>query len=329
VTLLVLSAPFLVACEEDAGDQVLAIEARGAVGGVVFFDANGSGTPDGGDTPLAGVEVELVAAGTSTVVDDGITDTEGQFLFESVPVGTFDLRLDESELGDTLVVVGLDSAHVVIPMDGEIQRDLGVSYPTVTVEEARALPVGMPVFVEGITLAGPDVFNDNTMHIRGEELALRSIRTLRAALFPGDSVRLRGRTANFAGQPVLSDVTTFLFSGGIITDPRPTTLSTEEAAVALDGLMDADLARIEAGVVTDTFSVEDDFVAVVDDGSGPLELVLDRDVDFGFGSVPPGATFRRATGVLVPAPEGSSVWQLKPRSRFDIDVIPPGGVSGS
>ena len=60
---LTVAAAFatLAACGNAGSDLGVGITATGSVIGAVYFDANGSGTRDAGDTPMAGVRVAVVA----------------------------------------------------------------------------------------------------------------------------------------------------------------------------------------------------------------------------------------------------------------------------
>jgi hypothetical protein len=57
----------------------------------------------------------------------------------------------------------------------------------------------------------------------------------------------------------------------------------------------------------------------VNDGSGSVRLVLDRDVGFATAGYRAGMVVR-VTGVLVPADERLR-WELKPRTLADFEVL--------
>ena len=73
---------------------------------------------------------------------------------------------------------------------------------------------------------------------------------------------------------------------------------------------------IDATIGT-TSTVGGDFVMTVDDGWGPLEVVLDKDITFNLTPLV-GGTIVDVTGVLVPT--GAGTWQLKPRGSGDIFI---------
>jgi hypothetical protein len=91
-------------------------------------------------------------------------------------------------------------------------------------------------------------------------------------------------------------------------------ISTKQAATAAEGTMDAALARIAGPIVAAQTRANGDRMIGVNDGSGIVDVVLDRDIAFVASQFEPGALLQ-ATGLLVPAPGGA--WQLKPRSVGD------------
>ena len=73
---------------------------------------------------------------------------------------------------------------------------------------------------------------------------------------------------------------------------------------------------IDATIGT-TGTVGGDFVMSVDDGSGALQVVVDKDITFNLTPLVGGVVIH-VTGVLVPT--GGGVWQFKPRSAGDAIV---------
>jgi hypothetical protein len=73
--------------------------------------------------------------------------------------------------------------------------------------------------------------------------------------------------------------------------------------------------------VTDTLRTSTSFIVTVDDGSGPVEVQLDRRADPAFqpGALPgeyiPGNKFD-IIGLM--APTGTGVWRVKARSSADM-----------
>ena len=130
-------------------------------------------------------------------------------------------------------------------------------------------------------------------------------------------MRVLGRLATREGQPVLFDSKVFFL--GPSQAPPPTPVTTAKAASADGGSLDAALVSIANAVVKDTATLRSgDHQFTIDDGSGPLDLVLDRQITFSLSfqdSIPK----LNAVGLLVPR-EGST-WMLKPRTNLDVEVL--------
>ena len=83
--------------------------------------------------------------------------------------------------------------------------------------------------------------------------------------------------------------------------------------------MDAALVRVSLAVVSQNTTLGADYLLRVSDGTGVLDLLLDRDAGFQPSAYPVNARLN-VTGVLVPT--GSGGWRLKPRSPSDIVILP-------
>jgi uncharacterized repeat protein (TIGR01451 family) len=117
------------------------------IGNRVWFDLDGDGIQDPGETPLAGVTVQLLDA-TGNLVGTVLTNAQGEFVFSST---VFDLDFDTNyvlqlgnpadyELGGPLENLFLTAANV--GGDNQNQRDsdavLGAQFPQI------ALTTGLP-----------------------------------------------------------------------------------------------------------------------------------------------------------------------------------------
>jgi hypothetical protein len=102
-------------------------------------------------------------------------------------------------------------------------------------------------------------------------------------------------------------------------------LTTAVAATAAGGTRDAQLVVVRGMIISDTARTSQSFVLTASDGSGALEVQLDRTADVGFqsanlpGAYVPGSKFD-VVGVL--APMGAGKWRLRPRSAGDLTEIP-------
>jgi hypothetical protein len=196
--------------------------------------------------------------------------------------------------------------------------EAAITFTVVSTAAARTLAAGMRVAIEGIALNGWGAFADSTVHLRDATGALRTVRVL-GNVAAGDSVRLLGVIATRDGQPVLTGVSATTLVAGIGL-PVPDSVSTATAASAQAGTRDAGQVRV-GGQITGTNNLPaGDVILTVNDGSGAVEVFMDKDVVFNPGPYQAGAMLR-ASGVLVPTGTGS--WRLKPRTRDDASAFYP------
>jgi hypothetical protein len=79
------------------------------------------------------------------------------------------------------------------------------------------------------------------------------------------------------------------------------------------------LVKVDSATISDTATVNGDYIATVDDGSGPVRVVFDEDLSFtDMRTLYVPAAAIDATGVLVP--DGLGAWRLKPRGDSDLVV---------
>ncbi|HEX2187453.1 MAG TPA: hypothetical protein VHG51_01085 [Longimicrobiaceae bacterium] len=315
-----LTVPALLLAALAAGCEsgnVLEAESTGAVRGVAFLDRNGNGTGEASDRPFRVAEVRLVTPGSGTVVGRATTDSTGFFIIPDVPIGRYQVTVAPESLADSVQMLP-PPVEVSVPPQDTVDVAVGVTYPKVTVEEARTLPLGRRVFVEG-TVVGAYA---DTAHLTG---ATRSIRATRLAAgsgsinptqLPGDSVRILGVTARNRGQPTLDDALLFQLSSRVI--PPPVQTNTGTAAAGGGGTLDAAQVQVRNAVVQDTFSVEGEWYLRLDDGSGPVNFWLGPRINFRSTGFVPGARVI-ATGVLAPNPNGAG-WRIRWR-RAEEDLV--------
>jgi hypothetical protein len=310
----------LAGCPNAGEDRILSVSATGVVKGLVYFDLNGTLQPDQGDDSLKNVRIRLLTKGTRDSVAAAFSPVSGIYRIANVPVGTYLVVVDTTTIGDSVRVVQLDSTEITVPPGDSLVVNVGVSFPRVTIAEARVLAPGKKVFVVAVALTARDNFRDTTLFVQDTSGAIRATRVRTAAIFPGDSLRLRGTTSRRSSLPTLDDVTPFSLGTAFL--PTAVQLTTTQAATAQGGTLDARLAVVLNATINDTASVGGDFKLTVDDGSGVLEVLLDATADPAFrapqlpGQFIPGNKFD-IVGVL--APTGSAgIWRLKPRSGQDL-----------
>jgi len=317
--LLVSALALSSGCLGDGADRVLSIDASGVVEGLVFFDANGDRQLDQGDVPVQDVGIRLLVRSTPDTIGRAESDANGLFTIAGLPVGTYDVVIDTATVDDTLLVVKVDPLQITVEPDDSANSQVALSFEKVSVEEARTLPEGQRVFVEGTALSGFGTFGDQSVHLAGESAAIRLIRVNTAAIFAGDSVRFRGRLAIDQGQPVIIDAAPFILA--IVQPLDPVRVTTATAADADAGALDAALVEVVDATIQDRDApIGQDITLTVDDGSGPLALVLDVDVPFTATDTFTVGTVIDAAGVLLPVPGTPDTWLLKPRSDADLTI---------
>lgn len=326
---LALLAP-IAACDLDLQDQAVGIESTGVVQGVVFQDQNGSGALESQlDSAFDDFPVWLLVAGGSRPVEEAAADTNGVYEFPEVPVGTFRLGVDSAFLGDTLEIVQFDASTFTLASGDTVVRTFGAKFPEVTLAEVRDLEEGRKIFTTGIVLNSRPDFGDPSIHARAGGVAIRVTDLPQVAAFPGDSVRFLGRTGRLAGRPILTEARLFVLAGRVVL-PRAVDTNTGGAASAESGSLAADLVRITDAAVQDTVTVDGDLVITVDDGSGPVEIVMREFLGYDLSFIPDSIVFpdsvsvSESTGLLVPAPSPPGaqgpIWQLHPRTVGDLAV---------
>jgi DNA/RNA endonuclease YhcR with UshA esterase domain len=321
LALLAVSLTSATSCGDAGGGDVTTISATGLVTGLVFFDGNGSRVSDDGDSPLAGVDVALVLPQVLDTVRRTTSDANGLFTFTGVPVGDYRIVVDTNTIGDSTVVALITPALISLAPNDTTDVDIAISFPLLTTEEARDMPVGMRMFVVGIALNDAFTFGDSTVHVADTLGSLRAIRSGPGSYGASDSIRLRGAIATRNGQPVLDLDRTVPAVLAPAELPIRDTVTTAVAANANGGLLDAALVQVDSARVGQSTTVGNDLVFTIDDGTGALELVLDGDIGFNLGPfLVPGA-YLNVTGLLVPTDSGT--WQLKPRGEVDVDLIIP------
>ena len=309
----VLVALGAAACINTGADRVLQVDADGVIAAQVLFDVNGSGTADSPDRVLGGVAIRLLSSTSNVQVARVFSDANGVARFRNVPVGRYRVTVDSNTVDDSLVVHRVDTTDVTLRPNDTVDVFVTIGFPRVTVAEARALPVGTKVFVEGIALTSRNVFGDSTLHLVDTTGAIRGVRVRTTNVTPGDSVRLLGTTALRDGQPVLDGVTTFeLDEPGM---PDPEVVSSAVAASADAGRLDANQVRVLMVTISDTATSLGDFLLTVSDGSGDLIVTIDAFAPIDFSPLLPDSVID-VSGVLV---RSGASWTLKP--RFDADIL--------
>lgn len=274
----------------------------------------------GGDLDAA-----LVRVTRATVTSTQVVGTQYRF---TVDDGTGALEVMVSldrgfELGLLVAGTQLDLTGVLVPTGGlnrwqlrpRTPGDVTLGFPTVSIAEARTLPVGSRVIILGTALNSRDAFGDTTVHVADGTGAIRGTRVRPGTVLAGDRARFLGVISTAVGQPVIDDVTPFVIDVGTL--PSPTPLTTGVAATASNGIFDAAHVQVRQATISDTTTVGAFLIIAVDDGTGRFEVAARKATSFSFENYAPGAIID-ATGVLVPVGQGR--WQLRARTNADIRV---------
>ncbi|HEX8243665.1 MAG TPA: SdrD B-like domain-containing protein [Longimicrobium sp.] len=314
LTALALAA----ACESPPPN--LAVGGQGAVRGFVFLDRNGSGVVDAGDRALKGIVVSVTDASTGRVVTTATSDSAGLYTIHDVSVGRYRIVVDPQQLSDTLEVTAARDTTITVTVSDSLAPVVrtGLSYPRLSIAQARARAVGKPVLVAGriVALLGDTAFLwDGSRAIRA--LHLSSTSSTPAADLLGDSVRIAGRMARSRGQPVLDSALVVPLTS--LPLPAPVSLGTSAAATAAGGTDDAAAVQVRGATVMDTVTRGGDSFLRLNDGSGIVEMRIGRGVPFSLTPFTPGVVVN-ATGVLVPSPADSTQWIMVLRTAADLEA---------
>ncbi len=281
---LALSVALLASCADDP-EPPFAVEGTGRVTGRLFFDAdnNGQFTPLGGDTLLSNVAIELRERGSSVVIDETTTDASGGFEFDVVPPGTHDVFLvrDPNVTGAVVFCVN--------PLRASVYRDetafISVAAKrgcVVRINVAEADTLNAPVTVAGIVTAAQGTYRSDNVYIEDPTGGILVFGIPgSAALVLGDSVEISGVLAQFNGELQINNPVVAPNRGSAtVPDPAERTTGEIAAAVAAGGAKAADVGRllVVRGASVGAFTAGGGRNAVLDDGSGAIEIRLDGNV---------------------------------------------------
>ena len=312
------TAAFVVACQNAGSSLGFDLSRSAAINVLLYLDRDGSRTPTQLDTSFAKARVALLAHGTNDTVRTQQSSAIGIARFDAVPVGQYRIAVVQSSIGDSITVAAIDTNEVTLAaQDTAISVVVRLSYPELTIRQARVLQLGKRAFIRGVVLAGVQSFRDTTSHVSDSSGQIRLTRVaLRGGLIgnnPGDSVSVLGVASTRAGQPTLD--LALLTRIGSRPAPIPFSLSTATAATASGGTLDAALVQVIGATISDTVAVSPDFQVTASDGSGPVKIILDANLAFPRTLFRPGHSIN-VKGVLVP--DGLGGWTLKPRDFSDV-----------
>lgn len=320
--LLLLITLGLAGCSSQSSTAPLEVNATGTVAGLVWLDRNGTDKLESTDAAVPDVTAQLRQREGGRIDFSAASAADGQVIFSDVPVGDYVVTVDSATVGDSVRIQRVDSAHLTVQAGDTAVFLIALSYPRANLAEARTLPLESRIFVEGRALNAWGAFGDSTLSVRDSTTAMRAVGVAPVNIAAGDSVRLLGTTSIQRGQPVLKDVLATVLQTGT-QSPAADTVTTAEAAAANAGDLGADLVYMDSAVIQDTTrNAAGELVLMVDDGSGPVAVVLDANIPFRLSfPMEMVGTILRVTGVLVPS-ELTGEWVVKPRGQSDVVVGP-------
>jgi len=314
---LLTAALAVLGCESPS-DVPLTLPIAGDIQVLAFLDENGDGIRTEIDSPVIGLPLQVRFWNSLNPLDQGVTDATGQLRLVRVGVGTMRVDPSPSFLGDTLRVVRPAANPFTVRPDSLVVLTVGLGYPSAPLSEIHALPEGRRVFSSGIALNVRENFGDGEVHLRLDTLAIRATRVDRVGVTPGDSVRIVGRTRLVEGRMTLDSARIFVLTPTVAL-VQPLDLTTGEAATARGGTRDAHLARVQEGLVTAVRLEGTNRIVTVDDGSGPVEMVVRDYLQIEGALLVQGSTVVRGAGLLRPTPGGGgSRYRLFPRGPGDL-----------
>ena len=308
-------------CTDFNSDRTIEVETTGTIVGLAFLDRNGNGTFDATvDGPVPGIAVRIVPSGAFTPAARVTTAPTGVFGAPNLPVGDYDVIIETNTVPDSIRLLSTSTTTARVTPGDSVGVFLTLSYPAVKIREAKTMPTGRRVFVEGVTLNAWATYGDSTLHVVDSTGVIRATRVAPSNVTSGQRVRLLGTTDLRDGLPTLTDASVFALSSAPI--PPATVVTTAVASTASNGTLDGALVQIAGAVILGgTVNAVGDLALTVNDGSGLLEVVIDRSTNISATQFIAGALLS-ATGLLVPSGTAGH-WMLKPRSAPDITVSFP------
>ena len=120
----------------------------GSIGDFVWLDEDRDGEQDAGEAGIADVAVNLLDAGADglcdtaddVLLDSGVTDADGLYIFDPLPIGTYCVGVDESTVPVGLnLSFGIQEPHGPINLgawEDYLNADFGYAWPEIVITKA-------------------------------------------------------------------------------------------------------------------------------------------------------------------------------------------------
>jgi hypothetical protein len=272
------------ACLDEPADPFV-VTGEGAIEGQLYLDRDRNGVfdPSGGDLALSGVALEMRNRGTEQTVPGTAVSTgdEGRFQMASLPAGTHDLWADEATLPDGALLCRNPSPVSIYRFETASVQVVAEPVCLISIQEAKDGEIGAFVNVQGIvTAAGDDIRPDYT-YVQDGSAGIRIFSSsFASSVERGQRVTLTATTGEFNNDLQLSSPTLVDAVDGVGV-PVPQEVTTGEILAA--GPIPTDplqgrLVVIRGATLTRGFTSGGDRNGLVDDGTGTIEIRVERGI---------------------------------------------------
>jgi len=329
--LLPAAIAFLIAGCEPGLSPPFEVEGRGTVEGLVFHDANRTGSfdPSGGPQPLAGIQVHLRERGTTQQVATGTTDAQGRFTIENVPPGTHELWINPAAVpGDIVFCINPRAVTVNIAQPRFLTL-IALDACLIPIAEARLMPGGEIVNVRGVVTSYPGQVQPSYVFIQdgsaGVQLFTGALNGLGIEI--GDRVDITGSIGFFGTTNLQIDNVQLneVVKGVGAPSPQATTTAAIAATGAQpQGTMQGRLVRVTAAKLETGFTTGGRN-ALINDGSGAVIVRVAAGLSAGTGDAilsGLGLTVGNCYDIVGAVGSFASDAQLFPRSAADFTEVP-------
>jgi uncharacterized protein YdeI (BOF family) len=187
----------------------------------------------------------------------------------------------------------------------------------ISIAEARALPDGTAVFVEGTALTD-NGFSDGGGYVADATAGI-AILLADGTFAHGDVVAVQGVLDDRFSQRTIRADATGLQIIGVGSDPAPTSVATASVAEGVEGQLVEIHGQVTSGATLLTSGTAYD----VDDGSGPIRVLLSAEAGIDTAAWVRGATVqaRGVVGQRDSSGTGTSGYRVQPRDAADILAV--------